>query len=96
VHDSRVKEALALSANGSISIAIPFGPPEGQQCDLYDVSLRVLAADGTPSGVLEQRLCSVVAASLAHTGAEVLIGTDLLRTCRFSYDGPNELISLET
>jgi hypothetical protein len=85
--DPRIRHGLGLVVMGNLAVASPFGPPEGQPTDLFEVVFRIRHSDGNAENNLVKPLWSVAEAPVAHTGAEVLIGTDMLEGSRFIYDG---------
>jgi hypothetical protein len=92
--DPAIRVALELEATGRLFPRVPFGPSQGRPCNAFRVSLAVLHPGGNPADSLTRPVWMVAELPVAHTGAEVLIGNDLLDECEFLRDGPGQSFSL--
>ncbi len=95
VIDSQFIDQLGLSRVGKMAVQA-MGHTEPLDCEQYQVSLSILHAS-LPRGVRRiAKSLRVLTADLQHTtGDEALLGQDILSRCRFVYDGPKKIFSLE-
>jgi hypothetical protein len=63
--------------------------------DLYRVSLGILAYPGSPGPMLTLRDMNVLELSASIGGIDVLVGMDIVQTCRLIVDGPARQFTLE-
>lgn len=94
--DPSVRRALNLVPFNRLAIAVPGSPPQpGTQppaCLLFKIDLTVLHPNGQHLSV---HGLGAVELDIAHTGALVLLGGDVLARCRFLYDGQAGAFSLD-
>jgi hypothetical protein len=87
-----ILRALGIEPFRRIPILTPSTRPDAPHiCDLYDVSLTLIA------GTTQRRLRSLVAIAsqdFGEHGIQALIGRDVLNHCVFSYFGPHGTFEL--
>jgi hypothetical protein len=92
--DSRAFAALGLSPTGVIRVvtAATSAPLDRDQ---FDVGLTIAHPSGNPLDNLVLASFTVTDSPLVPTGIPALVGCDVLARCRFVYDGPAGMFSLE-
>ena len=84
--DHRTIQSLELPITGSVKVAVPRAGGS-LTCDQYNVSLELLHPLKTQFNLVLPTI-TVTDAQVRETGADALIGCDLLRKWQFLFDGP--------
>jgi hypothetical protein len=85
--DPMVRQTLALTPFNRIPILHPGSGPNPAPSFVYKVDLTILHPSGHAPFNLVRKLLTVVELDLAHMGAYVLVGCDVLEKCMFIYHG---------
>jgi hypothetical protein len=91
--DSSLIHALALPLSGIVLANLPAhgGLTAGV---LRDAALTIVHPSGNPQANFVLRNHTVLEVSLGSLGYQCLLGRDVLRRCRFLYDGPRNQFRL--
>lgn len=89
--DSQVIAALSLQYRGQAEIHTPSTGAGVVHRDQYDATL-VIGENESPPLIAT---IPVIECEFASRGFHALIGRDILRHCRFTYDGPTNRFGLE-
>lgn len=91
--DPTTLAALGLTPTGDIEIHTPSTGGVAVRTDTYDVRIAILA--GRPEDVhFISDTIQVTATGLFSHGFSVLIGTDILKSCIFQYNGADKLFTI--
>lgn len=91
--DSALVQSLGLPLGGTVLVNLPaHGGITGGV--LYNVSLTIIHPSGNARDNLVVRDLAVLEIGLSSLGYQMLIGRDVLKQCRFLYDGPAKRFEL--
>jgi hypothetical protein len=89
--DLEIVRSLGLEQRGETSIHTPSTGTDHEKKPTFDAMIIVGETTGFPLHVT----VPVIGCELATQGFSALIGRNVLRRCRFTYDGPSDSFTLE-
>lgn len=90
--DPAVLAVLGLTATGKADIHTPSTQGVPLLTDTYDVCIGIFAARSGDTPFVSDTV--QVTASILSSGIQALIGTDILKSCIFTYNGADDCFTL--
>jgi len=92
--DPGVRQPLGLTPVGTVPISSAASPAP-VICNLYKAELRIVHPSGNSQHDLVWSMAPMVETQVAHLGAQVLVGCDVLGQCLFVYNGRGGTFTLD-